>query len=120
MNARTMIRLILGETHVVGKFGPRLREDPANRLVARSSPGQSPILLGLALEQRDRQARALVNRGVDVIVVEPASRDRAAMGTNLMDPVRWGTVLEAAETSVARQLRRRRVATRLGAARTAA
>lgn len=77
-------------------------------------------VLGLAVEQRDRQARALINRGVDVIVIEPASSDRAAMGSNLMNPTRWDAVLETAETSVARQLRRRRVATRLGAIRAAA
>jgi NTE family protein len=96
-------------------------------LTSRGRKGQSgPVqrafhsLLGLAVEQRDRQARALIKRGVDVIVLEPASRDRAAMGSNLMDPMRWGTVLEAAATSVTRQLRRRHVATRLGAARSAA
>jgi NTE family protein len=88
----------------------------------RSGPVQRAFhsVLSLAVEQRDRHARALINRGVDVIILEPAPRDRATMGVNLMDPRRWGTVLEAAETSVARQLRRRRVATRLGATRTAA
>jgi hypothetical protein len=42
------------------------------------------------------------------------------MGADLMDAERWGAVLEAAQTSVAGQLRRRRVATRLSALRCAA
>ena len=77
-------------------------------------------LLSLAIAQRDRQARALIQRGVDVIVLEPTPRDRAAMGANLMDVRQWGAVLGAAQASVAGQLRRRRVGTRLGAARGAA
>jgi NTE family protein len=71
-------------------------------------------LLGLAAEQLDDQSNALIRRGVDVIVLEPAATDQAAMGVNLMDPRRWGAVLEEALTSVARQLRRRRVGARLG------
>ena len=88
----------------------------------RSGPVQHAYhsLLGLAVEQRNRQARALVDRGVDVIVLEPAHNDQVAIGANLMDPGRWGTVLEAAQRSVSGQLRRRRVGTRLGVLRSAA
>ena len=82
-------------------------------------PGSGPVhravhsLFSLAVEQLDRQANALTDRGVDVVVVEPTGKDQAAMGANLMDARRWGTVLEVALTSVAGQLRRRHVMTRL-------
>jgi NTE family protein len=72
-------------------------------------------ILSLGIEQLDRQADALTDRGVDVVVVEPTAKDQAAMGANLMDARRWGTVLEVALTSVAGQLRRHHVRTRLGA-----
>lgn len=87
-----------------------------------AAPWQRAVrsLFGLAVEQLDRQATALTRRGVDVVVVEPTAKDRAAMGVNLMDVRRWDAVLEVALTSVAGQLRRRRVTTRLGALLTAA
>ncbi len=71
-------------------------------------------VFGLAVEQFHRQAASLSRRGVKVIVLEPSARDQAAMGVNLMDVRRWGPVLEVALTSVAAQLRRQRVRTRLG------
>lgn len=77
-------------------------------------------IFGPAVEQLDRQAKALIDRGVDVVVVEPAAKDQAAMGVNLMDARRWGAVLDVALTSVASQLRRRHVRARLEALRTAA
>jgi len=77
-------------------------------------------LLGLAAEQLDRQAKALIRQGVNVVVLEPAAKDQAAMGVNLMDPRRWRTVLDVALTSVAAQLRRHDVRMRLGALRSAA
>ena len=77
-------------------------------------------LFGLAAEQLDRQVAALRRRGVDVVVVEPTLKDWDAIGANLMDARRWGAVLEVALTSVAGQLRRRRISTRLGALHTAA
>lgn len=87
-----------------------------------SEPFQRALrsLFGLAAEQLDRQAAALRRRGVDVVVIEPTARDWAAIGANLMDARRWGSVLAVALTSVAEQLRRRRISTRLGALRTAA
>jgi NTE family protein len=72
-------------------------------------------LFGLAAGQLDRQVSALTDRGVDVVVLEPTAKDQAAMGVNLMDARRWGGVLEVALSSVAAQLRRRHVRTRLGA-----
>lgn len=77
-------------------------------------------LFGLGVEQLDRQARALAAQGVEVVVIEPTARDQAAMGGNLMDAGRWRTVIEVALSSVAGQLRRRRVRTKLGALVTAA
>jgi hypothetical protein len=77
-------------------------------------------LFGLGAEQLDRHADALARRGVDVIVVEPTEEDHAAMGVNLMDARRWGSVLDSALSSVARQLRRRHLRTRLGALHRAA
>jgi NTE family protein len=82
--------------------------------------GRAPLqravhsLFGLGVEQLDRQVTALRDRGVDVVVVEPTAKDQAAIGGNLMDVRRWAAVLEVALTSVAAQLRRRRVRTRLG------
>jgi NTE family protein len=72
-------------------------------------------LFGLAMEQFDHHVSELTHHGVDVVVLEPTAKDRAAMGSNLMDARRWGAVLEVALSSVARQLRRRHVKTRLGA-----
>jgi NTE family protein len=82
-----------------------------------SAPLQRAVhsLFGLAVEQLHRQADALMHQGVDVVVIEPSAKDQAAMGANLMDARRWGAVLEVALSSVAGQLRRRRVRTRLGA-----
>ena len=82
----------------------------------RSAPLQRAVrsLFGLAAEQLDRQANALTRRGVDVVVLEPTAKDHAAMGANLMDVRRWGAVLKVALTSVAGQLRRHKVTTRLG------
>lgn len=77
-------------------------------------------LFGLAAEQLDRHASALTHRGVDVVVLEPTATDQAAIGLNLMDARRWRAVIEVALTSVAGQLRRHRVRTRLGALRSAA
>jgi NTE family protein len=77
-------------------------------------------LFGPAVEQLDRQARALASRGVEVVLLEPTAKDQAAMGGNLMDARRWRSVLEVALTSVAGQLRRRNVMTKLGALTTAA
>jgi NTE family protein len=71
-------------------------------------------LFGLAAEQLDRQANALAHRGVDVVVIEPTAKAHAAIGANLMDARRWGSVLDVALSSVAGQLRRRNVRTRLG------
>jgi NTE family protein len=87
-----------------------------------SSPVQRAVhsLYGLAREQLDRQVSALMNQGVDTVVVEPTAKDQAAMGANLMDARRWRAVVNAALTSVARQLRRHSVRTRLGALRGAA
>jgi NTE family protein len=72
-------------------------------------------LLSLAAGQLDRQANDLAHRGVDVVIVEPTAKDQVAIGSNLMDARRWGTVLEVALRSVAGQVRRRHVRTRLGA-----
>ena len=82
-----------------------------------SSPLQRAVqsLFGLAKQQLDRQVNALMNQGVDMVVVEPTAKDQAAMGVNLMDADRWRAVLEVALTSVAGQLRRYGVRTRLGA-----
>ena len=77
-------------------------------------------LLSKAGEQLRRQADELIHQGVDVVVIEPTAKDHAAMGVNLMDARRWESVLEAAQTSVAAQLRRRNVKARLGAMRSAA
>jgi NTE family protein len=77
-------------------------------------------LLGLGANQLHRQAEALIDRGVDVLILEPTAKDQAAIGGNLMDSRRWGRVLEAALSSVTRQLRRRHIRTRLGALGTAA
>jgi NTE family protein len=77
-------------------------------------------LFGLGVEQLDRQANALASQGVEVIVIEPTAVDQAAMGANLMDAGRWRTVIEVALSSVAGQLRRRHVRTKLGALVTAA
>jgi hypothetical protein len=77
-------------------------------------------LFGLGVEQLDRQANALAAQGVEVVVIEPTAKDQAAMGANLMDAGRWRTVIEVALSSVAAQLRRRRVRTKLGALVTAA
>jgi NTE family protein len=91
-----------------------------------SDDGSAPLqravraLFGLAAEQLDHQANALAHRGVDVVVIEPTAKARAAIGANMMDARRWGAVLDVALTSVAGQLRRRHVSTRLGALRTAA
>jgi NTE family protein len=72
-------------------------------------------LFGLGVEQLNRQANALADRGVQVVVIEPTARDQTAMGGNLMDAARWRSVIEVALSSVAGQLRRRRVRTKLGA-----
>ena len=72
-------------------------------------------LFGLGVEQLDRHANALTRRGVDVVVIEPTAMDQAAMGGNLMDAGRWRSVIEVALTSVAGQLRRRHLRTKLGA-----
>ena len=87
-----------------------------------SDPLQRAVhsLMGHGAQQLDRQAKALIRRGVDVVVLEPTAKDQAAMGANLMDSRRWGRVLEVALTSVAGQLRRRHVRTRLGSLGTAA
>ena len=87
-----------------------------------SAPLQRAVrsLFGLAVEQFDRQVKALAHRGVDVIVLEPAAQAQAVIGANLMAARRWGAVLQVALTSVAGQLRRRHVRTRLGALRSAA
>jgi NTE family protein len=77
-------------------------------------------LFSLAVGQLHREANALIDQGVDVVVIEPSAKDQTAMGANLMDARRWGAVLEVALTSVAGQLRRRRVRTRLGALGSAA
>ena len=77
-------------------------------------------LFGLGVEQLNRQANALADRGVHVVVIEPTARDQAAMGGNLMDAARWRSVIEVALSSVAGQLRRRHVRTKLGALVTAA
>ena len=82
-----------------------------------SAPLQRAVraLFGLAAEQLDRQVNALAHEGVDVVVIEPTAKARAAIGGNLMDARRWGSVLDVALTSVAGQLRRRNNRTRLGA-----
>ena len=77
-------------------------------------------LFGLGVEQLDRHARALVERGVEVVVIEPTARDQIAMGSNLMDAARWRLVIQTALSSVAGQLRRRHVRTKLGDLVTAA
>jgi hypothetical protein len=46
---------------------------------------------------------------------EPTVKDQAAVGVNLMDARRWGAVLEVSLSSVAGELRHRRVRTSLGA-----
>jgi hypothetical protein len=87
-----------------------------------SDPLQRAIhsLFALGAEQLHRQAKAFIRRGVDIVVIEPTARDQAAMGVNLMDSRRWGSVLEVALSSVSGQLRRRHVRSRLGAFGTAA
>jgi NTE family protein len=88
----------------------------------RAAPLQRAVhsLFGLAKEQLNRHADALTHQGVDVVVIEPTDEDQAAMGANLMDARRWGAVLDVALISVARQLRRLDVKTRLAAAVSAA
>jgi NTE family protein len=83
----------------------------------RSAPLQRAIhsLLNRAGDQLRQEADALTRRGVDVVVIEPSTRDQVAMGTNLMDSRRLGTVLDTALSSVAGQLRRRRMNAKLGA-----
>src|SRR6202035_2803188 len=68
-----------------------------------SDPLQRAIhsLFALGAEQLHRQAKAFTRRGVDIVVIEPTAKDHSAMGTNLMDPRRWGSVLDTALTSVA-------------------
>jgi NTE family protein len=87
-----------------------------------SGPVQRAVhtLVDLAAGQLERHAQVLVNRGVEVIVIEPAAKVQAAMGSNLMDARRWRAVLEVALTSVAGQLRRSHIRTRLGALSSAA
>jgi NTE family protein len=87
-----------------------------------SAPLQRAIhsLLSRAGKQLRQQADILSHRGVDVVVIEPSARDQAAMGANLMDSHRWSTVLDTALTSVAGQLRRRHINTKLGALSSAA
>jgi NTE family protein len=94
----------------------------ARRSLAGSWPLQRAIhsLFSLAGQQLDRQVDALLDRGVDVIVLEPTATDQAAMGTNLMDAARWESVLTTAMSSVAGQLRRGHVRARLGALHSAA
>jgi NTE family protein len=88
----------------------------------RGAPFERAVhsLFGLGSEQLDRHANALAKRGVEVVVIEPTAEDQAAMGVNLMDARRWGSVLEVALNSVARQLRRRHLRTKLGTLGTAA
>jgi NTE family protein len=88
----------------------------------RSAPLQRAVrsLFGPAVEQLDCQVKALTNRGVDVIVLEPTAKDLATIGANLMDARRWQDVLDVALASVAGQLRRSRMRTRLGALGSAA
>jgi NTE family protein len=90
--------------------------------IAGSTPLRRAIysLLSQGREQLRQQAEVLINRGVDVVVIEPTAKDHAAMGVNLMDARRWESVLEVAQTSVAAQLRRRNVKARLEAMRSAA
>jgi NTE family protein len=107
-----------GDLDVVICFSPmtsHLAQDGSPRLqrAVRS-------LFGPAVEQLDRQAKALTHRGVDVIILEPTAKDVATIGANLMDAGRWRAVLEAALGSVAGELRRSRIRTRLGALGTAA
>jgi NTE family protein len=71
-------------------------------------------LFSAAAEQLDSQVRALVSRGVEVVVLEPTAEDRAVMGPNLMDARRCSAVVRVAMRSVARQLRRRQIRRRLG------
>jgi NTE family protein len=87
-----------------------------------SAPLQRAIhsLLSRAGEQLRRQTEALIDNGVDVVVVEPTARDLAAIGANLMDARRWSSVLDTALVSVAGQLRRRHINTKLGALGSAA
>jgi NTE family protein len=92
----------------------------------RGQDGSAPLqralnsIFGLGAQQLDRQANSLINRGVDVVVIEPTAKDQAAIGVNLMDVRRWRAVLDVARTSVAGQLRRHHVRTRLGALGSAA
>jgi NTE family protein len=81
-----------------------------------SAPLQRAIhsLLSRAGDQLRQQADELVHRGIDVVVIEPTARDLAAMGSNLMNPSQWSAVLETALTSVAGQLRRRHINSKLG------
>lgn len=78
------------------------------------------LLLGVAVKQLRRQASALASRGIDVVILEPSARSQAALGADLMDARRWGSVLEAALTSVAGHLRRQRVRTKLAGLSSAA
>ena len=72
------------------------------------------FLLRSAAEQLRHEVRRLTESGVEVIVVEPTARDRAAMGADMMQARRWATVLETALRSVRTQLRRRAAIARLG------
>lgn len=87
-----------------------------------SPPLQRAIhsLLSRAGEQLRQQAKELIRRGVDVIVIEPSTQDQAAMGANFMDARRWSLVLDTALTSVGSQLRRRHINTKLRTLATAA
>jgi NTE family protein len=107
-----------GDLDVVFCFSAMTSRQPQDR----SAPLERAVgaLFGLAVEQLDRQANALARRGVDVILIEPTAKARAAIGANLMDARRWGSVLDIALTSVAGQLRRRNLRTRLGVLSSAA
>jgi NTE family protein len=54
----------------------------------------------------DAEVRALRARGTNVLVLEPAFADLAAMGPNLMARDRLGAVIEAGRSSTERSLRR--------------
>jgi NTE family protein len=76
-----------------------------------SAPLQRAIhsLLSRAGDRLRQQADELIDRGVDVVVIEPSMEDDLAMGVNFMDARRWSLVLDTALSSVARQLRRRHI-----------
>lgn len=73
-----------------------------------------------AAKQLDDHVNMLASRGVEVVVLEPTSKDCAAMGSNLMDTRRCRLILEVGLKSVAERLGQHQVRVALQALNSAA